>query len=211
MKRIAIILTLLLCLASCCQNSGSKNDDKSVNNTAIENILSRKSVRSFTDEAISDEQMTAMLKCAMAAPSGMDVRPWSFVVLTDKSQYDKLFEGNFNLRTFMSAAAVVAICADTTQVRKMDADSDPVRVPNDLWRDDMGAVTENFLLAAESLGLGAVWTACYPVKERYTSLKEQLGLPSTVLPYCLVAVGHPAGENQPKDKFDPERIHYGKW
>ena len=76
---------------------------------------------------------------------------------------------------------------------------------------DCAAATENLLLAAEALGLGAVWTACYPYEDRMTPAIEALALPDNVKPYCIVPVGHPAGDDEPKDKWKPENIHYDKW
>lgn len=75
----------------------------------------------------------------------------------------------------------------------------------------MGACTENFLLAAEALGLGAVWTACYPFEERMATVASYLNLPGNVVPYCVVPVGYPTGDNEPKDKWDESRIHYNRW
>lgn len=202
-----MVLAAALCFVSC------NKQDRSVNNPSIKNIMSRKSVRMFADQQIPKEKMEAMLKAAMAAPTGMNIQPWNFVVITDKSNYDIIFEGNYNLKIFKSAAAVVAICADTTVTwtPRDGEDKTPQVKPNQIWRDDMGACTENFLLAAESMGLGAVWTACYPFTENMEPVRAALGLPLQVVPYALVAVGYPAGENQPKDKWKPERIHYDKW
>ncbi len=212
MKLALCLAAGIASLASCCNSS--KTAAGSLDNAAIQNILSRKSVRSFTDQQVSEEQMTVMLRAAMAAPSGRDIRPWSFVVLRDKSQYDRIFgDKNFNMRIFQKASAVVVICADTTVVMKARKDPDRSMSiqPNGTWRDDMGACTENFLLAAESLGLGAVWTACYPYPDRYESVKRELGLPSEVMPYSVIAVGYPDAQYEPKDKWDPERIHFDKW
>ncbi len=207
----AVLLTALL--LSSCKSEETAQPSASVDNETIQTILKRKSVRSFTDQPIPAEYMEAMLKAAMAAPTGSNIQPWHFVVLTDKSQYEKVFENNFNLRIFNSAAAVVVFCADTTVTRvpRDNPDGAPVTRPNGTWRDDLGACTENFLLAAESLGLGAVWTAGYPYSDRYGSMKRELGIPDPILPYCAVAVGFPAGDEQPKDKWKPERIHYGRW
>ena len=184
-----------------------------ITNPTLESIAARTSVRSFTDQPVTDAQMEAMLRAAMAAPTGMNVQPWSFVVLTDKSKYDEIFKGNFNLRIFKSAAAVVVFCADTTVTRapRNNPDAAPVTRPNGTWRDDMGACTENFMVAAASLGLGTVWTASYPYPDRYLPIKEALGLPATVVPYSVVAVGYPAKEPTPKDKWKPERIHRDRW
>ena len=114
---------------------------------------------------------------------------------------------------FEQAAAIVVICADTTVARPPadNPDGEPVVQVNHLWRDDMGAVTENLLLLAEAYGLGACWTACYPYADRMEPVKRTLALPSTVVPYCVVPIGYPAGDEQPKDKWDPSRIHYNVW
>lgn len=215
MKRILLLSAAVLSalLVSSCGKKEAAAPSAGLDNETIRTIMSRKSVRSFTDQPIPAEYMETMLKAAMAAPTGSNIQPWHFVVLTDKSQYEKVFENNFNMRIFNSAAAVVVFCADTTVTRppRNNPDGEPVTRPSGTWRDDLGACTENFLLAAESLGLGAVWTAGYPYSDRYASMKRELGIPDPILPYCAVAVGYPAGDEQPKDKWKPERIHYEKW
>lgn len=204
---------VMMPLSGCGKQEGGKPSGGGVDNETIRTIMQRKSVRAFTDEPIPAAYMEAMLKAAMAAPTGSNIQPWYFVVLTDKSKYEHVFENNFNMRIFNSAAAVVVFSADTTVTRppRDNPDGAPVTRPNGTWRDDLGACTENFLLAAESLGLGAVWTAAYPYSERYASMKRELGLPDPVLPYCAVAVGWPANDEQPKDKWKPDRIHYERW
>ncbi len=204
---------VMMPLSGCGKQEGGKPSGGGVDNETIRTIMQRKSVRAFTDEPIPAAYMEAMLKASMAAPTGSNIQPWYFVVLTDKSKYEHVFENNFNMRIFNSAAAVVVFCADTTVTRppRDNPDGAPVTRPNGTWRDDLGACTENFLLAAESLGLGAVWTAAYPYSERYASMKRELGLPDPVLPYCAVAVGWPANDEQPKDKWKPDRIHYERW
>ena len=177
------------------------------------NILNRKSVRSYTSDTIPAMVMENLLRAAMAAPSGRDIRPWSFVVLTDTIRYDEIFGDNFNMRMYKQSAAVVVICADTTVVRppRDNPDAPAVQQPNSTWRDDMGAVTENLLLAVEAYGLGACWTACYPYVDRMAPVKKALGLPATVVPYCVVPIGYPSGGEQPKDKWDSSRIYYDQW
>lgn len=212
MNRTFFLMTAIALLAVGCQ-CDKQQVAAPTHETVLSNILQRKSVRSYTPDTIPAEVMENLLRAAMAAPSGRDIRPWSFVVITDKSRLGEIFEGNFNMPKFEQAGAVVVICADTT-VERPSADSPdglPVVQPNHLWRDDMGAVTENFLLAAEAYGLGACWTACYPYPDRMEPVKRTLALPSSVVPYCVVSVGYPAGDEQPKDKWDPSRIHYNQW
>lgn len=216
MKAIVSMVSSLaagLMIASSCGNSG-KVAVPNFDNETVATIMSRKSVRSYLDKEVTDEQMNTLLKAAMAAPTGHNVRPWSFVVLRDRSRFAEIFgTENHNHRIFAKAPAIVVICADTTTVLKArkDPDEAAVRKPNGTWRDDMGACTENFLLAAESLGLGAVWTACYPYPDRMEPVRKALGLPDYVVPYAVVPLGWPDVQYEPKDKWDTSRIHYGKW
>ncbi|MBR1516870.1 MAG: nitroreductase family protein [Bacteroidales bacterium] len=210
MKKIFFFAAIaaILSLSACKQNvdSASSTDNASV---VMDNIMARKSVRSYLPQTIGDDTIQALLRAAMAAPSGMDVRPWSFVVLKDKTNFDQIFAGNMNLKKYQEAAVVIVVCADTTMPKRNGVDGQ--RVPNRIWRDDMGACTENLLLAAEAYGLGAVWTACYPFENNMPSVKKELSLPDEVVPYCVIPVGHHDGTTQPKDKWDESRIHFERW
>ena len=166
----------------------------------LNNIFNRKSVRSYTDRPVSEEQVETLLRAAMAAPSGRNLQPWRFVVVTEPAVKEKLAVG-FN-KMIAKAPVAIVICGQT-----LKADGEP----NNNWTADCAAATENLLLAAEAFGLGAVWTACYPYDDRMNPAIEALGLPSDVKPYCIVPVGHPAKEEKPKDKWNPAHIHYEKW
>ena len=197
--------------AACCNKQEAAPADPA--EVVMQNILNRKSVRSYNGDTIPVTVMENILRAAMAAPSGMDIRPWSFVVLTDKSQYETIFAGNGNMKKFMESGAVIVVCADTTVTRppRDNPDGPAVTMPDPIWRDDMGAVTENLLLAVEAYGLGACWTACYPFPDTMRPVKETLGLPATVVPYAVVPIGYHDGTTQPKDKWDTSRIHYNRW
>lgn len=212
MKKMFIALAVAALFAACCQTDPQPIGADPAE-TVMANILSRKSVRSYTSDTIPSAVMENLLRAAMAAPSGRNIQPWSFVVLKDTSRYDEIFGDNFNLSMYKQSAAVVVLCADTTVVRppRENPDAPAVQQPNNIWRDDMGAVTENLLLAVEAYGLGACWTACYPYPDRMAPVKQALCLPETVVPYSVVPIGYPAGGEQPKDKWDPSRIHYERW
>ena len=168
--------------------------------SVLDNIFARKSVRSYTDEPVSAEQVETLLKAAMAAPSGMNLQPWRFVVVREQDVKDKLAVG-FN-KMIAKAPVVIVVCGKTTN---------KLGVANKNWTADCAAATENLLLAAEALGLGAVWTACYPYDDRMNPTIEALGITDNVTPYCIIPVGHPAGNEKPKDKWKPDNIHYEKW
>lgn len=212
MKKTILSLAAVALLAAACQTEPQPvaPDPAEV---VMANILSRKSVRSYTADTIPAAVMENLLRAAMAAPSGRNIQPWSFVVLSDTSRYDEIFGDNHNMAMFKQSAAIVVLCADTTVVRppRDNPDAPAVQQPNGIWRDDMGAVTENLLLAAEAYGLGACWTACYPYPDRMDPIKKALQLPPTVVPYAVVPIGYHDGTTQPKDKWDPARVHYNRW
>ena len=197
MKQFTFILVTLLTIASM---TGFAQEQQDRSQTVLENIYSRKSVRSYTDEPVSPEQVENMLKAAMAAPSGMNMQPWRFVVVTEQAVKQKMAIG-FN-KMIAKAPVVIVICGKVTN--KLGGS-------NHNWTADCAAATENLLLAAESMGLGAVWTACYPYDDRMGPAIEALGLPDDIKPYCIIPVGHPAGNEKPKDKWKPENVHYEKW
>ena len=210
-KTLFLMAAAAMLFTACCTKQETAPADPA--EVVMQNILSRKSVRSYTGDTISAAVMENLLRAAMSAPTGMDIRPWSFVVLTDKSQYETIFEGNGNMKKFMESGAIVVVCADTTVTRptREDPDGPAVTRPNPMWRDDVAAATENLLLAVEAYGLGACWTACYPFENTMTPVRKGLGLPDNVVPYAVVPVGYPSTENAPKDKWDSSRIHYDRW
>lgn len=192
-KRILISLFTMISMTGFAQEQPGSQ-------AVLDNIHARKSVRSYTDEPVTPEQVETLLRAAMAAPSGKNVQPWRFVVVTRPETKQKLAVG-FN-KMIAKAPVVIVVCGKTTN---------RLGGTNNNWTADCAAATENLLLAAESLGLGAVWTACYPYDNRMQPAIEALGLPDNIKPYCIVPVGHPAGDNKPKNKWNPDHIHYEKW
>ena len=208
MKSLRTIVVLALAATLACASCAPQKEQ---GNSTIDTILARKSVRSYTDQKLSPEQIETLLKAAMAAPSGMNMQPWRFVVVTDQEVKDALAGPRGGM--VAQAAAVFVVCGQTTMMMRPfgQPDAEPVATDNPNWTADCAAATETLLLAAEAIGLGAVWTACYPYPERMVSVREALGLPEDVSPYCVVPVGYPAGDEQPKDKWKPENIHYDRW
>ena len=192
---IALGAITLFTMSSCC-NSGCNAD------AVLENIHSRKSVRQYTSEPVSESDIQTILKAAMAAPSAVNFQPWRFVVVTEREQLDAMAEILPYAKMLRQAPAAIVVCGETLWMGGNE---------NPYWQQDCAAATQNLLLAVEALGLGAVWTGVYPNQDLYPKLHNYLNLPSTVQPFCCIPVGHPAGNEQPKDKWKPENIHYGKW
>lgn len=194
MKTIACLaFAAVLSLAGCASPSG-KNADQ---NPVLENILARKSVRQYTSRPVESEKIDLLLRAGMAAPSGSDKRPWSFVVVQDRARLDSMSARLPYAKMLTKAPMAIVVCGDTLR--------------SALWEQDCCAVTENILLAAESMGLGAVWTAAYPYPERVAVVRRYTGLPENVVPLCVVPVGYPEGKQSPKDKYDASKVYYEQW
>ncbi|MBQ9397669.1 MAG: nitroreductase family protein [Bacteroidales bacterium] len=182
--------------------------------SALEVIKARTSIRSFTGEKLSEEQINTLLDAAMAAPTAANEQPWRFIVITDDEVKAGLYSGEVHKKMVANAGAVIIVCGENTRLRRShgaDPDAQPVPESNPYWYEDCSAATENLLLAATALDLGAVWLSCYPIERSVNRIREYLSIPETVTPLAIVPVGYPAETPAPKNKWKPENIHYDKW
>jgi nitroreductase len=172
-------------------------------NSFLDVILKRKSVRSYTGEVVPKEKLDILLRAAMAAPSGRNQQPWAFISITDLAILQKLAEGLPYAKMLPEAGAAIVVCGYSA----------PHERPNskDLWEQDCAAATQNILLAAEAMNLGAVWTAVHPYPDRQEFIREILDIPQEIYPFCVIPVGYPTGIEQPKDKFDEAKIRWERW
>jgi len=171
--------------------------------TVLENILQRRSVRNFTGEPVESSLLMTLIKAAMAAPSARNRQPWAFIAVTGRSVMDQLACGLPKTKMLYKAGAAIVVCGDSSVDLQEGA--------ADLWYVDAAACSENILLTAQAMGLGAVWSALYPYPERSGYVAKILDLPDHIHPFSIIPLGYPTGEDQPKDKFRPERIHWEKW
>ncbi|MDB5278440.1 MAG: nitroreductase family protein [Ferruginibacter sp.] len=169
---------------------------------AITVIMERKSVRSYTGEPVSKEDIDIILRAAMAAPAAIHLLPWKFIVVTNRSTLETLAEGLPFARMISNAGTAIVVCA-VPEEAAMNSEAFAIL--------DCTCASENILLAAESLGLGAVWTATYPDKELMAFVRITLGIPSNVIPLNVIPIGYPRGEEDAQDKFDPRNVHWQKW
>jgi nitroreductase len=165
-------------------------------------IQSRKSVKSFTGAAVSQESLEKILRAGMAAPTAVNKQPWSFVVVTDKKKIDLLASGLPTARGIEKAGAVIIVCTEPEQAYLQSKDFAII---------DASLASENILLATEALGLGGHWTACFPSEDKMKHVRGVLGIPASVIPLNVILVGVPTGADQPKDKYQKEKIHREKW
>jgi len=211
MKHLIFIFAcaaLLVLMTACCKNEAPKEKG------ALEVIKARTSIRSFTGEKLTEDQIHTLLDAAMAAPTDANIQPWRFIVITDDEIKAGLYQGEKHKHMVTTAGAVIVVCGETTRmVKPRDAaeDAEPVERPNNYWFEDCSAATENLLLAATALDLGAVWLSCYPTERIVDRIRAYLGIPANVTPLAIVPVGYPAETPEPKDKWNPDNIHYDRW
>ena len=164
----------------------------------INTILARRSIRKYTNKLVSEKDSTTMLEAAMAAPSGSNLKPWHFIVVTDRQMLDNLATAHPYGKMIFEAPLCIAVCGDPT-------------ISADLWVQDCSAATENLLLMATALGLGAVWVGVYPSVERINAIKKTLSIPETIVPLNLISIGHPSEEKEPRTQYDKLRVHCERW
>ncbi|WP_293716463.1 nitroreductase family protein [uncultured Parabacteroides sp.] len=179
--------------------------DISVNssNVVIESILNRKSVRLYTSQPVSREQIEVLIKAAMSAPTAVNKQPWAFIVIDNQTVLKALSEKLPYAKMAAKASVAIVVCGDLSKAYN--------QLDDEYWIQDCSAATENLLLAAESLGLGGVWTAVYPEEDRVAIVRKELALPGHIIPLNFIPIGYPLHKDTPKDKYKPENIHFNRW
>ncbi len=204
------VLTLLLSVALVALSikiaiNNNTREEQPIQNTSevvIDNILTRSSVRTYTSQAIDDEVIQTLLRAGMAAPSGGNKQPWELMVITDRAILDAIppiIKGAHMANKAPMAIAVLGSPASAL-------------IP-DYWVQDCSAVTQNILLAAHGLGLGAVWCGAFPENGtgRVEATSKLLNLPQGTYALSIIVIGHPDSEPNIHDKWDPSKVHYNTY
>lgn len=197
-----IVLAVAIVALAAHQVSGVAHAKKSVDNEemVLDNIATRTSIRDYAARPVEKEKVEKMLRAAMAAPTAMNRQPWHFVVVDKREVLDALAESSPNAKMLKKAALAIVVCGDMDKAIEGGG--------RDFWIQDASAASENLLLAAHAMGLGAVWTGTYPSEERVAAVSKVLSLPSNIIPLNTIVIGYPAENPQPKDKFKKENISY---
>ena len=164
----------------------------------IKTIFSRRSIRKYTSEPVEEDDIRTLLEAAMAAPSASNRMPWHFVAITERQTLDRLADAHRYAKMLHEAPLCIVVCGDENVSKRF-------------WVQDCSAATENLLLAATALGLGAVWCGVHPSEDRVSAIKEILGIPEGVTPLNLVSIGHPDEEKEPRTQYDEDRVHRERW
>jgi len=172
---------------------------------SIQSIMTRKSVRQYTGEAISEADLKIILDAAMSGPSTANTRPWSFIVVRDKETLIKMAEANGRAANPLRTADIgILVCGDLSRAFPS---------AKDYWIIDCSIACQNMSIAAHSLGLGSVWLGTYPQMEKVENQVKLFNLPQDIIPHSILAFGHPDPQepDRPKTKFEEDRVHYEKW
>jgi len=183
--------------------AGVSAQQKSEAKAAINNIMTRTSIRQYTDEPVSKADIETMLRAGMAAPTAVNRQPWHFVVINSKEKLAELAGDNPRGGMLKKAPLAIVVCGNMDKALPGQG--------RGFWVQDCSAATENILLAANAIGLGGVWTGLYPDENRAGAVAKVLKLPETFIPLCTIVIGHPAEQPTPKDKWKPENISYNEY
>jgi nitroreductase len=165
-----------------------------------ESIMTRRSVRRFENKTVPDDILKQLLQAAMQAPSAGNQQPWDFIVITDKTILSEIPKINPNASMARTAPLSILVTADLSREKHPG-----------YWVIDCSAAIQNMLLAAHSLGLGAVWTGVYPISERVDGFKKLFSLPENIIPHSLIVIGYPLDSPKPVDRFNQTLIHSNLW
>lgn len=167
---------------------------------AIKALLTRRSIRKYTSQAVPEEFIRELLNAGMHAPTARNLQPWHFVVVDKREIIDELSVAHPHARMLRQATLAILVCGDK---KIQEADGYIIQ--------DCSAATQNIMLAAHALGLGSVWLGMYPREERMQKVSELLEIPEHILPVALIAIGHPDEVKDSPDRYKEERIHWNKY
>ena len=168
--------------------------------STLDVLMKRRSIRRFTRDAVSPAHREAVVRAVLQAPSAADARPWHLVEIDQRQILDELASAMEHCDMLREATWALLVCGDPSLEK----------IPG-FWVQDCSAATQNALLAAAALGLGAVWVGLHPVEDRVQAVRGVLGIPATVVPLALVAAGHPAEDPGFEDRFDAGKLHANRW
>jgi nitroreductase len=171
----------------------------------LDYIYRRRSIRSFTNQAVTKDLTEKLLRAAMAAPSSCDRKTWEFVAITDKAilgtigKYLKNSEYNPRLAILVCGNMNIANC---TKCKWMKGEC------RELWIQDCSASMENMLIAASGLGLGSVWVGVYPTNRTIKFLSDTLKLPEEIVPLAIAYIGYPNEYKEPRTQYEEKKVHW---
>ena len=165
----------------------------------IKAIMTRRSIRTWTSEPVTEGERKIILEAAMNAPSTADARPWHFVTMDDPAVIQQFTELG-GTEMLAESTYMVLVCGDASK-----------EVYPGFWPQDCSCAAQNMQLAAHDIGIGCVWIAIYPIGERVETCRKVLDIPEHITPFALLAMGVPNEVLPPEKRYDAERLHHNGW
>lgn len=166
----------------------------------MKSIIQRRSIRKFTNQELTKDEILELLKAGMYAPSAGNAQPWEFIVSDNKEDFEQIMSIHKYAHMLKTASHIIVICANLKEERF-----------EGYFPQDCSACIQNILLQAHDMGLGSVWLGVYPDNERIEKFTEIFNLPEHVLPFGVVALGHPDEDKKVPERFKEEKIYFGKY
>lgn len=206
--KMMMLAAVVLAMAACGSDPKPVANEQELQTTdaceaVLDNIATRVTIRAYQNKPVEKEKVDLLLRAGMAAPTALNAQPWHFIVIDDRSVLKALAGASQHTGILETAPMAIAVCGDLS---KALPSAEKV-----YWIQDVSAATENILLAAHALGLGATWTGSYPVEERHKTAEKVLGLPEHVKAVSIIAIGYPAVQPHVKDKYKETNISYNKY
>lgn len=159
-------------------------------------IFTRVSTRNFQPEKVDSKYIIKILRAAMAAPSACNQQPWEFYVTDDPEIISRLSQVSPYAGPVKNAPVVIVPCYHADGL---------IAAP--MVEIDMAMATENILLEAEELGLGAVMIGIAPLEERMKAVADVLKLPENFKAFTIIPIGYPVSKHPQEDRYEPSRVH----
>lgn len=166
----------------------------------IEALLTRRSIRRYLSTPITDEQVQTILNAGLAAPSAHNRRPYRLLVVKSPEVKEALSKTTIYGKMLPSAPIIIVVLGDSV-----------VQKHHDLLLNDCSAVTENILLAAHGLGLGAVWVGILNHFGMVNLVSKALKLPEHVLPIAMIPIGYPDEVRPARNSEDSDKIFFDQY
>lgn len=163
-------------------------------------IINRRSIRKYTNQAVSDDTIAQLIRAGMYAPSAGNQQSWEFMVIKSKETLLKITEVHPYSQMLKGVGVAIVVCGNLQKEKYKD-----------FWVQDCSAATQNILLAAQALGLGAVWLGVYPLMDRVNGLVKLLHLPQDIMPLSIIPIGYPAEQREVPKRYNEDYIHHEKW
>ena len=197
-ERIVIVILMVLLVVAILLPRGSENAAAPPDVLTV--IHQRKSVRNYTAEPVAAKELDQLVRAGFAAPSARNLQPWEFYVITERGTLDALAASLPYGKMLAKAQAAIVVCGNSRQFGE--------GATREMWVQDCSAATENILLAAEGIGLGAVWIGVYPYAPRGEAVSKALKLPEEFIPLNVISIGRPDGKDMPKQKYRESKVHW---